>query len=312
MNNRIASIAVGLMLLISAAAAIGNNNHISVNVHQEAEGNCVTGEAYIAQISDAVAFVEGNNNNIEQEVNLYITDNFLTGTEVMPSSITQFGCIVGNVTGNDNHLSQNIYLNAHNNHLTMGSMSQEAAQKADVLGNGNQVSQSTYADSNNDLLTQSNLRQFSLLKASDVTGNDNIVDQHIEQLTEYNSLTNSKVWQLAVGNTSSFGNKNSAYTRVCQDADNDHLTSSEMRQVAEVAFAIKGNGNRINQNSKYTKMSAKRNSLAAGAAEVQQILEEINILGDDNAVSHDISLSKSDNSMTGGTFAQESKVITNL
>ncbi len=312
MNNRIASIAVGLMLLISTAAAIGNNNQISVNVHQEAEGNCVTGEAYIAQISDAVAFVEGNNNNIEQEVNLYINDNFLTGIEVMPSSITQFGCIVGNITGNDNHLSQNIYLNAHNNHLTMGSMSQEAAQKADVIGNGNQVSQNTYADSNNDLLILSNLRQFSLLKASDVTGNNNIVDQSIEQLTEYNSLTNSKVWQLAVGNSSSFGNRNSHYLRICQDADTNHLTSSELRQVSEVAFAIKGNGNRINPTSMYTKMSAKHNSLDAGATEFQQVLEEIDILGNDNTVSHDISLSKSDNTMTGGTFAQESKVITNL
>ncbi len=43
MMYRTALIAVGLMLLISAVAATGNGNQVSIDIYQEAEGNCATG-----------------------------------------------------------------------------------------------------------------------------------------------------------------------------------------------------------------------------------------------------------------------------
>jgi hypothetical protein len=308
MNDRIASIAVGLMLLISAAATSGSGNQVSIDIHQEAEGNCVTGEVFIAQVTDAVAFVEGNNNYVEQDVGLYINDNTLMGTEEQPTSLTQFGFIVGNVTGNGNNLNQNLNMNAHNNRMTISNMCQEAAQKVEILGNNNDVSQSLSVDSYDNDLKVSEIGQFSLLKAS-VVGNDIIVDQSAQQQAEYNSLKGSKIWQKTVGNVSAYGNKNSAYQQIYQDADDNSLTSSTLTQLIETRSPISGSGNSVNQ---YAKVYAKRNSLTAGAVEVQQILEVADILGIDNSVYHNIALRNTDNAMVGGVFVQESSVITDL
>jgi len=273
MNNSIVLIAVGLLLLISTAAADGIGNQISVNIHKEAEGNYATGEVLIVQDVEVITNVEGNYNIVEQNVDLFIDANTLMGTEEQPTSITQHALIVGNVSGNRNNLNQDLLMSSCNNDLEESDLSQKATQKAEIRGTGNYVSQSMSVDSHDNVLTQSDMEQSSTLKAL-IVGNYNTVDQSGEQQLEYNSLTGSKMWQLI-----------------------------------ETPAMILGSGNNLTQ---YAKMYAKRNDLTAGAVRGQKILETANLLGIDNSATHNITLKDTDSSMTGGVFVQKSSVKTNL
>ncbi len=273
MNNGIAQIAVGLMLLISAAAADGVGNQISVNIHKEAEGNYITGEVHIVQDVDVITTVDGNYNFVEQNVDLFIDANALEGTEDQPTSITQHALIVGNVSGNRNILNQNLIMSACNNNLEGSDLSQKATQNAEIWGSDNAVSQSMFVDSHDNVLTQSDIEQSSTLKAL-IVGNYNTVDQSGEEQLEYNSLTGSKMWQLI-----------------------------------ETPAMIVGSGNDLIQ---YAKVYAKRNKLTAGAVRGQKITETANLLGIDNSAAHNIILTDADNSMTGGVFTQKSSVKTRL
>jgi hypothetical protein len=273
MNNRTALIAVGLMLLISTAAAEGIGNQISVSVHKEAEGNYINGEVTVIQDVAVAANVEGNYNDVEQNVDLYANFNTLVGTEDQPTTLIQQAILTGNVSGNYNNLSQNLLVNACNNDLTSSNLSQKATQKADIIGNYNDVSQSTYVDAHDAVLTLSDLSQLSALTTF-IYGNHNVVDECAEQLTEHDSLTGSKMWQLI-----------------------------------EMPSLITGSGHNLTQN---TKEYSKGNSFTAGAVKGQKILAAVNPFGVKNSAIHDITLKETDSSMTGGTFIQESKVISKL
>ncbi len=75
MNDCIAMLIAGSMLLVSIAAATGNGNQVSVDIYQETEGNCITGDVYIAQETYAIAYVLGNNNYVSQAIDAYANDN---------------------------------------------------------------------------------------------------------------------------------------------------------------------------------------------------------------------------------------------
>jgi hypothetical protein len=270
MNHRIISIVIGMMLLISAASAAGIGNQISVSIHKEAEGNCVDGEAFIIQDVDVAANVEGNYNTVEQNVDLYANYNDLVATGDQPTVLTQQAIVRGNISGNYNSLNQNLLMNACNNDLTDSKLSQKATQNADIIGNYNDVSQSTYVDSHGVVLTQSDLRQVSALNTF-VYGNRNIIDQSAEQLEEFDSLTGSTMWQLI-----------------------------------EMPSSIIGSGHNTTQ---HAKEYSKGNCFTAGAVKGQKILSAISPFGVKNSGNHDITLKYTDSSMTGGTFVQESKVI---
>lgn len=273
MNNRVPLIAVGLMLLISAAAADGIGNQISINIHKEAEGNYVTGDAIIVQDVDVITTVDGNYNFVEQNVDLYINANALEGTEDQSASISQHALVMGNITGNRNILNQNLIMSACNNDLEESDLSQKVTQKADIQGSDNDVSQSMFVDSHDNDLTQSDIEQSSTMKAL-VAGNFNDVDQSAEQRIEYDSLTGSKEWQLI-----------------------------------EMPATIIGSKHKLTQ---YAKEYSARNCFTANAVKGQRILEAANPFGIKNSANHDITLTETDSSMTGGKFVQESKVISKL
>lgn len=273
MDNRIVSIVVGIMLLMSTVSAAGIGNQISVNIHKEAEGNCGTGEVLIIQDVDAATNVDGNYNTVEQNVDLYANFNDLEGTEGQLTTITQQAIIVGNVSGNSNNLNQNLLMNACNNDLTNSDLSQKATQQAEVEGSYNDISQSMYVDSHDNALTLSDLTQSSAINTF-VYGNHNIVDSSAEQLIEYDSLTGSKEWQ----------------------------------QI-EMPSSFIGSGHNLTQ---YAREYSARNCFTAGAVKGQKILEAANPFGIKNSANHDIKLTETDSSMTGGQFVQESKVVSKL
>lgn len=273
MNNSIALIAVGLMLLIPIAAADGIGNQITINIHKEAEGNCVTGDALIVQDVDVITTVDGNYNYVEQNVDLFIDANNLVGTKDQPTNITQEALVVGNVSGNRNTLNQNLIMSACNNDLEGSDLSQKATQKAEITGSDNYVSQGMLVDSHDNALTQSDIEQSSTLKVF-IKGNYNNIDQSGEEQLEYNCLTGSRLWQI----------------------------------IEEPALVL-GSGNNLIQ---YAKVYTKNDHLTAGAVRGQKILETANLYGIRNLANHNIALTDIDSSMTGGVFNQISTVKTRL
>lgn len=273
MNSSIPIIAVGLMLLISMAAAEGIGNHISVNIHKEAEGNCATGETLIVQDVDVITNVDGDNNFVEQNVDLFLDANNLVGTEDRPASITQQALVVGNVSGNSNKLNQNLLMNACNNDLDKSNLSQKATQAAEIQGSYNDVSQSMYVDSSGNDATLSDIKQSSTIKTS-ILGNRNNVDQSADELVEDDCLTGSKIWQSI-----------------------------------EIPATIVGSGHTLNQ---YANTTSINNSLTAGAVEGQKISEVAKPLGIRNSAKHNIVLTQANSSIIGRTFVQESSVISKL
>ncbi len=117
-------IALGFLLLVSAAAAMGNDNCVSTKISQEASGNCITGNIDLAQITDAASYVFGNNNDVDQCMKLDASCNYLTGMGKYPSILCQMGDMVGNATGCDNHVSQDIRLKTDDNSMCGGMLTQ--------------------------------------------------------------------------------------------------------------------------------------------------------------------------------------------
>lgn len=272
MNDYIALLIVGSLLLVSAAAATGSNNQISAEVYQEAEGNCLTGETHITQVTYAIANVQGNDNYVSQHIDAYANDNELTGRNT-PADITQVCSIIGNITGNDNHLEQNIEANLRNNSIVDSKLSQRATQTAEIIGSNNHVHQATYVDSYDNSLTLSDLRQFSFLRAFCSVGNDNWLDQRVSQSTNHTSLVGSKLWQVAIESTNLSGSKNNVDQQATISSNDDKLT-----------FAL----------------------------EYQEILENATILGCGNSVTYDLTLSGPSNSVVVGSLIQKVNATTNL
>ncbi len=91
-------LALSLLLLVSAAAATGNDNYVTVWNSQDMVGNCITG-ANFAQITVADANLFGNCNEAIQAQALEAVDNSVTGANNGRTNFMQYGEMVANDTG---------------------------------------------------------------------------------------------------------------------------------------------------------------------------------------------------------------------
>jgi hypothetical protein len=116
------ALAVGLIMLVSAAAATGNENNINAQVYSEAVGNCVTGGVTVAQVTYTEADLIGNFNEAEQFQELSANDNCLTDSvddDDVDSIFTQMGRQEAFANGSSNDICQDVWLNANDNCLPM-------------------------------------------------------------------------------------------------------------------------------------------------------------------------------------------------
>jgi hypothetical protein len=122
-------LALAFMLSISAAAATGNNNCIEVDIYNEAADNCITGDVFMAQMTDIESYLSGSNNEVYQYAEFYADDNSLAGNGDDLTSLTQVGEMTANATGGNNESGSGLAW-AMNNCLTIGNISQDACQEA--------------------------------------------------------------------------------------------------------------------------------------------------------------------------------------
>ncbi len=236
--RRMIAVAVGLLLLVSAAAAVGNNNIAGVDVNETMTGQVLTGASSV-QLADIDANIAGNTNVEIQGMNLTAVDNILTGLNDGKTFLLQSGDMMLNDTGNNNVNWQFEFLGASENQVAIGNITQMSAEVAENEGNNNNILQVTaqgagtsnfftstvVADGGSatvivvpffgatpspNILTNSELKQISGFDVS-VSGNTNTAEQWGVQSTFDNTMTDSKLWQQNAANADILGNDNTGF-----------------------------------------------------------------------------------------------------
>jgi len=249
------TIAFGLMLLVSTAAAQGNGNTGIVMINEETSGMLITG-ANIAQMADIDADLIGNDILANQIVGLRIEDGDITGLGNGETNAIQVADLMLNDTGNTNVDFQSVGIAQVENDLAMGNITQMTVLQADDMGNENVVDQSSsssigiffgFIEPNS--LANSELKQISILNAY-VKGNTNNAVQGANQFIIDNTLTNSKLYQHADINANILGNENNlglGRQGIFQIAGDNLLTSSWASQQVFLDVQSSGNLNDVSQ-----------------------------------------------------------------
>lgn len=310
------SIAVGILLLVSAAAATGNNIDAIVAVSSEISGMAVTG-ASVGQVTNMEANLFGNDICADQFVDIEIEDSCLTGFDNGRTNDFQMVDLMLNSTGCGNYDSQYVEFAQGENCMTVGNITQMAFETIDDTGNGNIVGQSSSAFigvwecdeeefGSPNCLTNSELSQVQALDAC-VTGDINIVCQDDDQFATDNALTNSKLYEQVAENVNLYGCENAASQVAIQNADFNCLTDSVANKMISLDIQALGD---CNVGEQFAIEENEGNSLTQ-STELQNINMAIKQLGCANQVSQYATLELEDNCVTLGHIAQQTFINTN-
>jgi hypothetical protein len=309
------TIALGLMLLVSAAAAQGNGNTGIVAINEETTGMQITG-ADVAQIANVDANLMGNDILANQIVGLRIEDGDLTGQSDGKTNAIQTADLILNDTGNANVDSQFVGIAQIENDLTIGNITQMTVLQADDMGNENVVDQSSsssigtfFGSVEPNVLANSELKQTSILNAC-VNGNINSAVQGIDQFIVDNTLTNSRTYEQANINANILGNNNNlglGRQGIFQIADNNILTSSWASQ--RVCLDEQSLGN-LNEVSQLGRPFFFENILTSSTA-LQSIDMKSRTSGNENTVDQNADLTSGGNNAVDGSITQIAGIETN-
>lgn len=318
-------IALGFLLLVSAAAATGNNNCVTVNVYAETVGDSITG-ANLAQIVDATSFVAGSYNDVQQYIGpdikdmaevtdedgygLFADGNCITGSG-KPTSLIQRADLVGNASGSYNCIEQQVNdLDAIDNSITSSNMTQWSTMNADAIGCYNDLGQYTESDAYENCLTLSDMKQIGNFDICAV-GSYNCVDQDLCQEANGNSATLSNLWQQSAKVADILGCCNKVYQcNNLQLANDNCLTGSLLDQMICESAQVTGTGNEIDQGPCQIETAACGNSLT-NSQMLQSISSRALVEGCDNYINHNVYLSSNDNCVTNGKVTQMSIINSN-
>ncbi len=314
------AIAVGLLLLVSAASAQGNNNIATVDDTEVMTDNLITGASFI-QSSDIEANLLGNGITATQFMFIRGNADNLAGLDDGDTFILQSGDMMLNDTGNANFDLQVELLGANENLVTQGNITQAAAEVAENVGNDNDVVQFTGIGAgvildlfgSPNVLTGSEIMQLSSLDVS-VTGNLNTAVQANLQAAFDNTMTDSRLWQQNVANAEIAGNGNIGTTIIIfpimqgslQIAADNTMTESAANQLICQNENIAGNTNVVGQLGIETMTL----DVLTDAGVLQKINEDMDVLGNINAISQIETLTNTANTVTGGNIVQQADVFT--
>lgn len=202
------TIAIGSLLLVSAAAAEGNNNLATITVTENMAGQTIT-NAIFAQASDIDATLTGNFLGAHQFADLNAASNTLAGSKpdgktFFCQSLDMDMCATGNLNLflGDVFDMQSASLTAVGNILTESSASQIVCQNDKNTGNANHVFQFASTVMTTDILTNSGALQK--IKEDTITeGNFNTITQNEALTSTLNTVTGGNILQQADAFTSS-------------------------------------------------------------------------------------------------------------
>lgn len=325
--RRLITAALGFLLLIFAAAAIGNNNIANSTVNEEIINTSISG-ANVAQICNLDANLIGNDiigggafinetwfipRYYMQSVSMTVDGSNLTGAGDGKTNAIQVADLKLNSTGNANIDFQGIFMGQIMNDLTIGNISQMTVEETNDMGNDNSVSQESpygvegfFAYFNS--LTNSDLKQISVCYIS-VNGNSNQAGQDFYYWDFNNDLTNSKIYDQAVLNANVIGNENglrSHYLALGQGVSmysvNNDLTNSWNNKQSCLDMQTTGNGNSAVQSAESTIES----NLLTTSISFQNIDEDVKVLGNSINFYHEARQDAILNLMTNSDLMQAS------
>lgn len=338
----------GLLLLISAAAATGNDNEVSAVATIETSGTCIVG-ADVVQSSTLNSALLGCDNDVYQDMALASYDNSLigladeetgetgegadmdndtddndtdeAGETFMGMNFIQSGVMNANVNGSGSNEFQDVDIIAAENCQTVGNFTQFASQTANDFGCSNDIFQDSDViagavecapESGGNSLVMSDATQAQAIVAS-TTGSYNDVDQYVEQFLSDSCLTTSGLVQEAMA----------AETIVGCDNSND-IDEEEGQFILQIVDDTDFVGSRARQVVSENEQATGSDNLAAQfgetvldddcltrSAAVQSISESFEATGCDNIADQDALLSNVDNSMVDGTLTQQATINTN-
>jgi hypothetical protein len=309
------TIAFGLMLLVSTAAAQGNGNTEIVTINEGTTGMQITG-ANVAQMADVDANLMGNDILANQIVGLRIEEGDLTGQSDGKTNVIQVADLILDDTGNANVDSQFVGIAQVENDLTTGNITQMTVLQADDMGNENTIDQSSSSSAGiffgfiePNLLVNSDLKQTSILNAY-VNGNTNNAVQGVDQFIVDNTMTNSRLYEHADINADILGNKNNlglGRQGIFQIAGNNLLTSSWASQRIFLDEHSSGN---LNDVSQLGRSYFSDNTLTMSAA-LQSIDAKTRTSGNENTVDQNADLIIGGNNAADGRITQIADIETN-
>lgn len=300
--KRIVTLAVGLVLLISAAAATGNENMVNVDIDQDISDMCIT-YGLTEQTTFAYSSVLGSYNDVDQEIDLNAEDCSLVGPSgpwgveyleqlqsdnpivgASPAKFSQEAAMIGNATGSNNEIDQHIDLDADENCMTLGAFHglgqtvfTGGFQEAQVVGCDNDIDQETYADLFGNSITMADLGQTSEL-LSFVEGSANMIDQQADQEIGDNCIVNQ-----------------------------DPYVLGRLNQEIEAMASVLGSENEIEMTPE---QCAYENSLVNGRL-IQSICQAASAFGYYNNIEQNVDQNSEGNSVVGGSIVQRTDVDSN-
>lgn len=231
------ALALGLLLLVSAVAAQGNGNAVTVNVYENTSDMSIT-DANLVQIGDTDADLMGNDNTASQELNL------ISGMHI-------FG-IAQSITGAD-------FAQIENADADLTGCDITATQVLDVTAGENQVVGNL--DENGLPDGETNFIQKIDADITD-TGSNNVDEQVLTFSAFVTLLTVGNNEQIMTGNIYDSGNSNHVVQDpdVCEgpsdlspsnpnpsDIPYTMLTRSDFLTAINVTACVDGNANYVNQ-----------------------------------------------------------------
>ncbi|MFB3764123.1 MAG: hypothetical protein ACE14P_02620 [Methanotrichaceae archaeon] len=306
---------LGIMLLVSAVAALGSDNNGIVMVNEQTMDMLITG-ANVAQMSDINANLMGNDILANQATVLMIEDGCLTGLDDGRTNAIQVADLMINDIGSTNIDTQFGALYQDENNIAIGNITQVTGMEADDIGCGNSIDQSSSSSAGNffgfiepNMLTNSDLGQASILNAC-VDGSANNAVQGIDQFITYNTLTDSEIYEQAKINANILGNENNpaiGSQGVFQNVDSNLLTGSSASQVICLDEQSTGCFNDVSQ---LARPYFYDNALTSSTS-LQSIDLEAAAMGAENVLDQNADLLSSDNNAVVGHLVQITDIINN-
>lgn len=336
-NNNIAGVAVIETMtsqVISGASSAqmanidaniaGNMNTEIQGMNLTAVGNTLTGpndgKTFLLQSGDIMLDDTGSSNiNWQFEFVSANTNQVATG------NISQLAAEIADVKGNDNKVFQ----------INDQSAGYRDIHRSTVVADGGSATITSIPFpgsplSSPNILTGSELKQLSVFDVS-VAGNMNTAEQLSTQGAFDNTMTDSRLWQQNIANADILGNDNTgaasligfggfliiipnnlpspprlpSIQRSGQLADGNTLTKSLANQLVCQDETISGDTNVVGQ----TGVESMTLDTLTNAGVLQKINEDMDSAGNTNNLIHDVRLTSTANTVTGGSILQQADVF---
>ncbi len=308
----IIALAMGMMMLMSAAFAESSGNSVVVDVSSYLSDNTLVG-AGVAQLSDVETNLQGSNIESMQEMMILGCNNVILGDDPLEAFLLQVGIEKINDSGCNDFDLQTQTLLAAENYVNNGKINQLSLESANVKGSDNVVYQNALNAPFSNSLEDSEL-QLASASYANIDGIGNGVDQTSLLTSAGNSLIGSHLFQIASLNSdihaiNTFGSPSyNVNQMIIETSASNELVDSWVAQSAYMNAVDMGVGNFIDQEGSIGLLT---NYMNKGIV-LQKLKAEAASKGSFNGVLHNVDMQNFNNCLIDGIFIQDAGFKTSV